>query len=93
VTERSKFSKLWELTAVVVMRPCYAHYPTSVWRAGEVTLDAHPLDMPVDALPGQHQLEVGMYLLDSMERVPATDAAGQPIPNSAAPLGTIQLQG
>jgi hypothetical protein len=72
-------------------QPDMGRYPTSIWRAGEVILDVHPLAVPVDTPPGEYQLEAGLYLLSTMERLRGIDAEGQPIPDDALPLGTIQV--
>lgn len=50
-----------------------------------------PLALPADAPPGEYQIEVGLYLLETMARLPATDAAGQPLPDDAALLGTVEV--
>jgi len=73
-------------------QPDLGHYPTTSWQPGEVILDWHPLAVPADAPPGEYQLEAGLYLLATMVRLPATDAAGQPIPDDAVLLGTIQVK-
>lgn len=73
-------------------QPNQGHYPTTSWRAGEVILDIHPLTVPADAPPGEYQLEAGMYLLDTLERLPAADAMGKPIQDNAVVLGSIQVE-
>jgi hypothetical protein len=52
----------------------------------------HPLTIPADAPPGTYHLEVGLYLLSTMTRLPATGAAGDPLPNDAVLLGTIEIR-
>jgi hypothetical protein len=46
-------------------------YPTSVWDAGEVLTDEHPLRLPADLPSGEYRLRVGLYLLETGERLPA----------------------
>lgn len=72
-------------------QPVGGTYATRAWQPGEVILDVHPLTIPADAPPGEYQLEVGLYLLSTMTRLPATDAAGNPLPNDAVSLGTIEV--
>lgn len=72
-------------------QPVDGHYPTAVWQPGQIILDAHPLVIPADAPPGNYQLEAGLYLLETMARLPAVDANGNPIPNDAILLGTIKI--
>jgi hypothetical protein len=58
-------------------QPIRAQYPTSFWDAGERILDPHVLTIPADAPPGEYRLRVGLYLLDTGERLPIFDANGQ----------------
>lgn len=72
-------------------QPNGGHYPTTAWRPGEVILDIHPLVLPAEIPPGEYPLEAGLYLLSTMTRLSATDAAGHPLPDNAVPLGTLQV--
>ncbi len=72
-------------------QPDGGHYPTTAWQPGEVILDVHELTMPSDAPPGEYQLEVGLYLLATMARLPAVDAAGNALPGDAALLGSLTV--
>jgi len=65
-------------------------YPTSAWAAGENVIDAHPLHLP-DAYVGQIQPCVGLYALDSLERLPVTDGAEGICPDRAAPLPPVTV--
>jgi 4-amino-4-deoxy-L-arabinose transferase-like glycosyltransferase len=58
-------------------QPLGAQYPTSVWDAGERIADPHILHIPADAPPGVYRLLVGLYLLETGERLPVFDANGQ----------------
>ena len=55
-------------------RPQGGAYPTSVWDTGERVIDGHPLRLPPEALPpgepGGYRLQVGLYSLESGERLP-----------------------
>ncbi len=55
--------------------------PTDRWTIGQVVEDNYALTVSADATPGPHTLEVGMYLLKTLERLPVRD------PDSGAPLG------
>jgi len=72
-------------------QPDGGHYPTSAWQAGQVILDLHPLVVPDDAPPGVYQIEVGLYDLATMTRLPVTDAAGQRLPNDAVLIGAVRV--
>jgi hypothetical protein len=70
--------------------PIDGDYPTSYWAPGELIADERTL--PVGELePGVYQLKVGMYLLETGERLPAVNAAGERLPNDAIALTEIDL--
>lgn len=45
-----------------------AYYPTKQWKAGEVLLDAHRVDIPTGSAAGAYSVTVGLYAWPSMER-------------------------
>jgi hypothetical protein len=50
---------------------------TSTWRPGSLNVDATILPISSNMPPGQnYQLEIGMYYLPTMERLPVKDASG-----------------
>jgi len=59
--------------------PLMGDYPTTVWAAGEVIADPHPLALPADLPPGEYRLMVGMYDLQTLARLPRLDGAGESI--------------
>jgi hypothetical protein len=63
-----------------------------VWQPGQIVLDVHPLTIPVDAPAGAYRLEAGLYLLESMTRLPAIAADGNTLPGGAVLLGTVEVQ-
>jgi hypothetical protein len=73
-------------------QPCQQTYPTTEWTIGEIVRDRFSIAIPGDAPPGDYQLDVGFYLLDTMARLPATDAAGHPLADDAVPLGIIEVR-
>jgi len=52
--------------------PQEGKYPTSWWDVGEIVTDTHFLTVPQNTLPGRYTIYVGMYLLDTGERLPVT---------------------
>lgn len=50
-------------------RPCDGQCPTSSWQPGEVIVDRHQLPWSPDRPPGPYQLVIGLYLLNSGQRV------------------------
>jgi hypothetical protein len=62
--------------------------PTTRWRAGAVVKDVVWLDLPADLPPGEYRLLVGMYRVDTMERLPVMgDSSGE----NAIDLGTVRI--
>ncbi len=51
-------------------QPGHGSYPTSRWRAGETIVDQYALRLPAGAPPATYQIEIGMYLLATGERLP-----------------------
>ena len=56
-------------------------YPTYLWDAGERVQDRYELELPLDAPPGTYRFAVGMYVLQTMERLPVTTAQGTSLPD------------
>jgi hypothetical protein len=50
-------------------QPLGGTYPTSVWDGGEVVSDRHVLTLPSDMAPGDYWLRVGLYQLETGERL------------------------
>lgn len=56
--------------------PLMGDYPTSLWAADETIADPHPIALPADLPIGQYRLLVGMYSLETLERLPRIDGNG-----------------
>jgi 4-amino-4-deoxy-L-arabinose transferase-like glycosyltransferase len=74
-------------------QPQRGDYPTSLWRRGEVIWDGYEISLPPDLPAGTYRLVAGMYLLESMERLPVFDETGKRLPDDLIPLGEIQVAG
>jgi hypothetical protein len=59
--------------------PVQGTLPTSQWVPGEEVLDSYQVVLGADAPEGGYQVLVGLYLLETMERLPVLDSSGQPI--------------
>ncbi len=69
-------------------QPLGGDYPTHQWRAGETVIDPHRIDLPADLPPGEYRIVVGMYRLETLERLPvAGDTSGE----NAVILGKVHL--
>ena len=70
-------------------QPLGGDYPTSAWAVGEVIRDEYEIPVQENAPPGQYQLEVGMYLLDTGERLPVSGKGGPTGPRIL--LGPVEV--
>ncbi|MGQ9627811.1 MAG: hypothetical protein ACUVV0_13015 [Anaerolineae bacterium] len=69
--------------------PLEGVYPTSWWQLGEVVGDRHAFTIPSDLQAGEYELKIGLYRLDTMERLAvAGDATGE----AAISLGTVMVE-
>jgi hypothetical protein len=59
--------------------------PTSRWAKGEVVSDSITLSL-AEVPPGHYRLAVGIYDPETVDRLPAVDAAGRPIPDNRVVL-------
>jgi len=63
------------------MQPVYGTYPTSRWQEGEVVVDPHVVWTDPEAPLGLYRIQVGLYLLRTMERLTLVDDSGRPLDN------------
>ncbi len=49
--------------------PVNGAYPTTLWQPGEYVADAHTLTLPSDLPPGDYGLEVGLYQVETGQRL------------------------
>jgi hypothetical protein len=69
-------------------QPLAGEYPTGQWHVGETIIDPRTIPLPPDLPPGNYQLWTGMYLLETLERLPVSD---DPSGDNAIPLGTLTI--
>jgi len=50
-------------------QPRSGSYPTGLWLMGEQVSDTHAIEVPLDAEAKDHWIEVGIYRLDTGERL------------------------
>jgi len=63
--------------------PVHGTYPTSQWKEGEIIEDIHSVRLSYEAPPGEYQIEVGLYLLSTMARLPVLDEEMRPVDDKA----------
>jgi len=71
--------------------PMGGSYPTTLWMPGEVVTDAYAFGVDAGALPGEHVIEIGLYVAETGQRLPVLDAAGQVIGDRIL-LGVVQVR-
>lgn len=71
--------------------PVGGDYPTSLWAPGEVIVDKRVIPLE-EVPPGTYRLYVGMYLLETGERLPTFDAKGDRLPNDAILLADVEVE-
>jgi hypothetical protein len=70
--------------------PMSGDYPTLFWSPGERIADQHVLNI-ADLPSGTYGLQVGMYLLETGQRLPVTNAGGERLGSDAIPLAQVHL--
>ena len=65
--------------------------PTDRWTVGQIVQDNYALVVAGDAAPGPHLLEVGMYLLATLERLPVRDPDTGAALGDRVMLGTVEV--
>ena len=70
--------------------PAAGARPTTTWAPGEVIADQRVLALPTVLLPGEYRLAAGMYVLETLERLPVLAPGGQPAGDSVS-LGVVTL--
>lgn len=68
-------------------QPLGGYFPTSQWPAGEIVTDMVRLPLPAELPAGRYTLITGMYLLETLERLPVPGS-----PDNSVGLGTIDIQ-
>ncbi|MBI5878130.1 MAG: glycosyltransferase family 39 protein [Chloroflexi bacterium] len=66
--------------------------PTRGWKPGEPVRDQIGVAVPFDAPPGVYRVEVGMYLLRTLQRLPVRESGGLPVQADAVILGSIEVR-
>ena len=71
-------------------RPVSGLYPTTEWTPGERIVDRYEIATGPEIPPGDYSIEMGLYELESGERLPVLDAMGLP-KDSRVVLGKVQV--
>lgn len=68
-------------------QPLGGYFPTSQWPAAEIITDQIHLSLPADLQAGNYRLITGMYLLETLERLPVSDS-----PDDYVTLTTLEIK-
>lgn len=79
-----------ETIAYFDKQPLAGDYPTRLWQVGESIKDVHRLLLPADLPTGKYHLNIGLYLLESGERLFVVDATP---PLNFVTLGPVYIKG
>lgn len=66
-----------KLVAQIDAQPTGGVYPTSAWLAGDTIVDSMTVQLPANLPPGPYQIQVGLYDVKTMQRLPVTGADGK----------------
>ncbi|MFN2137714.1 MAG: DUF2723 domain-containing protein [Candidatus Promineifilaceae bacterium] len=69
--------------------PLQGTYPTSQWSPGEQISDPYQVQLSADMPPGEYRLQVGLYLLSTLRRLPVIDAQGQAVDDKVVIPGLL----
>jgi len=70
--------------------PVDGFYPTTKWEVGEIVRDQYDLAIPQDVALGEYRFKVGMYLVETGERLRAV-RGDEPLPEDAVTLPSFQV--
>jgi hypothetical protein len=72
-------------------QPVNGLWPTSRWQEGDVVADRYDIPLDPDAPPGDYQVEVGMYLLETGERLPLVQG-GERLESDRLLVGPVRVE-
>jgi hypothetical protein len=71
--------------------PVGGTYPTTEWVVGEIVVDKYEIEVSPEAPPGEYRIEVGMYELATMKRLPAFSEGGERLPEDRVLLEDVLI--
>jgi len=70
--------------------PVDGFYPTTKWQTGEIVRDQYDVTIPKDIAPREYRFKVGMYLVETGERLRAM-RGDEPLPENVVALPPFQI--
>jgi hypothetical protein len=71
-------------------QPQQGRYPTTAWKQNDSVVDRYSLSLRDGAPPGQYQLWIGMYNLETGQRLQVVDEMGDRFPNDVILLAELR---
>ena len=72
-------------------QPLGPRLPTRLWYSGLNDSETWQVPLPADMAPGRYDIFTGLYRVRDQQRVPASDAAGNPYLDARVPLGSLMI--
>ena len=72
--------------------PLGPRLPTRLWYNGLADSETWQVALPADLAPGRYTLFTGLYRARDLERLPASDANGNPWLDARVPLGSLMIE-
>ena len=66
--------------------PCLEDCPTTRWRIGRLIEDTHLIPLSAELPAGEYSIALGLYFLETGERLPVRGAEDEQMPNAAVVL-------
>jgi hypothetical protein len=66
--------------------PCLGECPTTGWRVGRLVDDIHHIPLPTNLAPGEYRIALGLYALETGERLPVRGSGDGQVPGGAVVL-------
>ena len=80
-----------ELHAQADSEPLGGNYPTDLWGRDEVISDTHTVPLPPGLPAGPYTVVVGLYSVETGQRLPVNDGEGRIVPSDQIELGQFEL--
>jgi hypothetical protein len=79
-----------QLVAQADSQPVGGGYPTDLWGADEIIADIHAVPLPEDSAARAYRVMVGLYSLDTGQRLEVRDGHGRLLSDSRISLGSVR---
>ena len=73
-------------------QPLGPRLPTRLWYSGLADSETWQVPLPADLAPGRYNIFTGLYRARDQERIPASDADGEPWLDARVSLGALIIE-